>query len=102
MNYLKIINIVTCLFLISNCDNPITNNQISTKGTIQKQSETSYMYGTHIIKNDDENTIYALTSPSIKLGNFEGKNVLIEGKFVEGYPIDGGPKYLEVIDIEEK
>ena len=100
MNYVKLILIAIISFFILNCDNPITSNQTSAKGALKKQGETSYMYGTHVLKNDDGKTIYALKSSSIKLDNYEDKYVCVEGKLVKDYPVDGGPNYLEVKDIK--
>ena len=62
-------------------------------GIIQKQGVTSYQYGTHIISE------YALRSNSVILDDFINYNATIIGYRIEGYPIDGGPVYIEVTDI---
>lgn len=74
-----------------------TPNCISVTGQIEKQGVTSYMYGTHTIKD------YALRSDIYDLDEFVHEPiVMIEGCFIKGYQngaVEGGPDYLEVIAI---
>lgn len=58
------------------------------------------MYGTHVLTNDHGQTLYALKSSSVKLDDYIDKNVEISGSKIEGYPIDGGPEYIEVSKIK--
>ena len=51
------------------------------------------MYGTHVISG------YALRSNTILLDNYINYNVTIVGYKIDGYPVDGGPDYIEVTDI---
>jgi hypothetical protein len=74
---------------------------VTAEGTIQKQGMTTYQYGTHVLKDSNKKTLYALTSKSQKLDSFVGKHVKITGTLVDGYPVDGGPKYMEVTAVEE-
>jgi len=74
---------------------------VTAEGTIQKQGMTAYQYGTHVLKDSSKKTLYALTSKSLKLDSFVGKQVTVTGKLVDGYPVDGGPKFMEVTDVEE-
>lgn len=69
-------------------------------GTIQEQGMTTYQYGTHTITtaNDD---FYALKSDSVDLGTYVGKEVTITAEKIEGYPVDGGPVYLKVLEVKE-
>ena len=67
---------------------------MKTTGLIQKQGITTYMYGTHTI------TDYALKSNSINLDNYIDENVSIIGEKIDGYPVDGGPDYIEVKKIK--
>ena len=73
------------------------NNWINVEvnGTIQKQGITSYQYGTHVLPG------YALRSGSLDLDNYMGQVVTVVGYLVEGYPVDGGPDYIEVEEIKE-
>tara|TARA_B100001778_G_scaffold303901_1_gene281502 strand:+ start:192 stop:491 length:300 start_codon:yes stop_codon:yes gene_type:complete len=90
----KLILLVSILTLILSCEkNMTTSIPIEITGTIQKQGITSYMYGTHFISG------YALRSNSILLDNYINYNVTIVGYKIDGYPVDGGPEYIEVTDI---
>ena len=70
-------------------------------GIVQKQGITSYQYGTHKLVDDKGETIYALTSDSINLDLYVDKKVELYGDKKEGYPISGGPDYIEVKKIKE-
>ena len=95
MKTLKIILIgtVICLSVISCRKGQNNLETIEVSGTIQKQEMTSYQYGTHTISG------YALRSSSISFDDYINQSVTIVGKKIEGYPIDGGPDYLEVEQI---
>ena len=73
------------------CDNISGLCEIT--GTLQKQGVTYYMYGTHIISG------YALRSDLVNLDEFINRNVTIIGCKIDGYPVDGGPVYIEVTDL---
>lgn len=75
------------------------NNSKSYSGTIEATGITSYQYGTHTLQA--ENEFYALKSEVIDLSNYEGKNVTISATKIEGYPVDGGPVYLNVKEIKD-
>ena len=80
----------------SSVDSAEQQNQI---GEIQKIETSTWMYGTHTLNDADGKPIYALTSSTIDLNNFENKEVRISGNLIDGYPVDGGPKYLNVTGI---
>ncbi|MBN1255804.1 MAG: hypothetical protein JXA50_11070 [Deltaproteobacteria bacterium] len=74
---------------------------VTATGTIQKTGITTYMYGTHVLKNDNGKTLYALKSDTINLDNYVDKGkVTVKGDLVSGYPVDGGPEYLNVNKVE--
>lgn len=75
--------------------------QAMISGTIQKQGTTTYQYGTHVLQDQDGKTLYALRSTIVQLDNYIGKKVELQGKFVEDYPVDGGPPFVEVVKIIE-
>ena len=90
----KLILLVSILTLILSCEKSITTSiPVEITGIIQKQGVTSYMYGTHVISG------YALRSNTILLDNYIDYNVTIVGYKIDGYPVDGGPDYIEVTDI---
>ncbi|AVR44649.1 hypothetical protein C7S20_04885 [Christiangramia fulva] len=68
-------------------------------GTIEPAGITSYQYGTHRLITDDET--YALKSEKVDLNKYEGKKVTLTAEKVEGYPVDGGPIFLNVMTIKE-
>lgn len=92
--------IISILFLISTaCGTSRSDEDNTYSGIMQPAGITSYQYGTHILKA--ENTFYALKSDNIELKDHEGKKVNLQAKKVEGYPVDGGPVYLNVTKINE-
>jgi hypothetical protein len=42
-----------------------------------------------------------LRSSAINLKDFEFYNVQITGNFVDGYPVDGGPEFINVTSIKK-
>lgn len=68
------------------------------QGTIQSSGITTYQYGTHILETTD--TFYALKSDNIDLDDYVGRQVTISATQIEGYPIEGGPVYLNVENIQ--
>jgi hypothetical protein len=80
----------------SSVDSAEKQNQI---GVIHKIEASTWMYGTHTLNDADGKPFYALTSSTIDLNNFENKEVKISGNLIEGYPVDGGPLYLNVTSV---
>ncbi len=74
-------------------------NSETYSGTVEATGITSYQYGTHTLQA--ENEFYALKSEVIDLSNYEGKTVTISATKIEGYPVDGGPVYLNVTEIKD-
>lgn len=44
---------------------------------------------------------YALRSDDVRLGDYVGRRVQVSGSLVDGYPVDGGPEFLEVTEANE-
>jgi hypothetical protein len=74
------------------------SEQIEATGVIKKQVPTSYQYGTHTITNSG--IFYALKSDTYNLDNYENQTVTIIGETITGYPMNGGPYYLNVIEVK--
>ena len=76
------------------------NKYVSFEGIIQELEMTYWMYGTHIIygteANGTENVRYALRSDNFDLSEFMLEPVLVEVYLIKGYPVDGGPEYINV------
>lgn len=88
------IGTIICLSVIS-CNNAKNSpDTIEVTGTIQKRGITTYQYGTHTISG------YALRSSSVTLDDYVNQNVTIVGQKVEGYPVDGGPEFIDVEKIK--
>jgi hypothetical protein len=69
----KWLNVFIFLMLVfvpgcgSNGDDSRITYDVTAIGIIKKQGLTTYMYGTHILEDDNGKTLYALKSDSIKL-----------------------------------
>ena len=67
---------------------------VTATGKIQKIGMTTYQYGTHLLKGDQKT--YALKSGSTNLDLYLDRTVTIKGTKVKGYPLAGGPEFVEV------
>ena len=74
--------------------------EVTATGFIKKQGIMTYMYGTHALLDGNGRTLYALRSDNIDLNRYINRKVTIRGYLVNGYPIDSGPNFLDVISIE--
>ena len=71
--------------------------QVTVTGTVVKQQAlTTYQYGTYGIEG------HAIKSEGIDLEQYVNKKVQATGEKIEGYPVDGGPEYLEITKIKLK
>jgi hypothetical protein len=100
MRFYKALIIVTLILLTNQgCQSKkLASNQIEVSGILQKQGITTYQYGTHIIISNDKQ--YALKSSTIDLNNYQKQYVTIIGEKIAGYPIEGGPEYIEVVKVK--
>ena len=75
--------------------------QVAARGRLVELGMTVWMYGTHgLVDPDTGEYLYALTSDSVDLERSEETVVTVRGNLVEGYPVDTGPPYLEVYEVE--
>lgn len=74
--------------------------QISASGVVKKQGITTYMYGTHVLRDEAAGKLYALRSSKVDLDKYVGQKVTVTGCLVPGYPVEGGPDYLEVSAVK--
>ncbi len=125
MKQLKMVSFLFCILIscnpktnstpnqeVKNSSNKKLSNEVEQKmwnGIISKAEVTSYQYGSHELTgnsldgnpdNVGKTTLYALTSAKINIDKWIGKNVIITGNYINGYPLENGPKLIEVIDIE--
>ena len=94
-----IIGIILIAFSSCGTSNNSTEEGNLYTGTIEPTGITTYQYGTHTLQAEDE--FYALRSDSVDLSEYEGKQVTIRATKVEGYPVDGGPIYLNVTQVNK-
>ena len=64
-------------------------------GTLEKLEVTTFQYGSHEIGG------FAVRSNTVELDNYIGRKVRVTGRKIEGYPVDGGPKFFEIVKVEE-
>lgn len=96
---MKIFSLIAAgLFIFAAACNNLTD-EMEVTGTIHKQEITSYQYGTHTLTTPE--TFYAIRSAEVDLSAYEGHRVTVKAEKVEGYPIEGGPEYLEVKEIKK-
>jgi len=80
------------------CKKDNLNSTIEVTGTIAETGITTYQYGSHTISGD--NVFYALRSTDINLDDYIGQVITVTGELIDGYPVDGGPDYLEVTQVD--
>ena len=74
---------------------------IREKGYIKTAGITSFNYGTHVLVSDSGEILYALKSSIMNLADFTKGEVTVTGKLIMGYPVEGGPDFLSVSDIQK-
>jgi len=75
-------------------------NLVVLQGKVEPLGMSTFQYGTHVISA--ANIIYALKSSKVNLKEYEGKEVTVKGLKVAGYPIDGGPEFIDVQEVTNK
>lgn len=90
---------ILLIFIGISCDES-DEYMIVSDGFIIETEASYYQYGTHTLKTSTGEILYALTSNSIDLMVYNDAYVEIKGNLIEGHPIEGGPKYLEVKSIK--
>ena len=91
---------VFLLFIVS-CDSGVdSNNFVSSDGFINKIEVSSWMYGTHTLNDSQGKVLYALKSSNYDLYDYNDKKVHISGYKIDGYPVGGGPIYVDVRTIK--
>jgi hypothetical protein len=102
--YLKVSAIILTLVFVLSCAGFGANlskpGEVTATGFIKKRGITAYMYGTHVLLDDNGRTLYALRSDDIDLNKYINRKVTIRGSLIGGYPLDSGPNYLNVKFIE--
>lgn len=95
MKYSKFLFVFIIVLTLS-CNKDTEFGSTKSSGGMQVQGMSTYMYGTHILTDNAGKTLYALRSKTVDLDKYNNKNVEIKGNKIKGYPVDGGPEYLDV------
>ncbi len=85
------------IFCLNSCKKEKTQ-QFEVTGIIQIRGVATYQYGTHTISNNS--AFYALKSDNYKLDNYVNQTITIIGETISGYPLNGGPYFLNVIEVK--
>ncbi len=86
--------------LLFGCDTSVnSDNTVTAVGVVHKIEMSTWMYGTHTLADSSGKHLYALTGSSVDLNSYENKKVRITGNLIDGYPVDGGPMYINVTGI---
>ena len=85
------------MLVLSACGSKQASEENRYSGLLKPTGITSYQYGTHRLETKD--TFYALKSEKINLEEYENERIEITATPVKGYPVDGGPVYLNVTRI---
>lgn len=102
MKYIGLILLVTTLLVSVGCSQSrgaLSQSTIEVTGVIAQQGMTTYQYGTHVLENAEN--FYALKSEVLDLDQYLGRKVKLKAERVEGYPVDTGPVFLNVVEVEE-
>jgi uncharacterized protein YceK len=75
-------------------------SQVTLTGKLNPMGMSTFQYGTHLLNANKQ--IYALKSSKVDLKAYEGKEVIVKGLKVVGYPVDGGPDFIDVQEISNK
>lgn len=80
-------------------------------GRLAEAGITTWQYGTHTLTGVEyqdtivrpvKTVLFAVKSSSIYLDSYNGKDVILSGYYVDGYPVDGGPQLIEVVAVKDK
>ena len=84
------------ILLFFSCKKRNIDGQLT--GLLKKQDYTTYQYGSHTLTTGS--ATYALTSKAVNLDRYLNRTVIITGDKIVGYPVDGGPEYIDVKTIK--
>ncbi len=88
---------ISLIALFTSCRGDGENVQVT--GFLSEQGITTYQYGTHVITTTAE--VFALRSSDVNLDDYVGMTVTVRGNEIDGYPVDGGPIYIEVFEVSQ-
>jgi hypothetical protein len=104
MKNFSVLCVIIFISILSSCtDKSIDSAKVypaNATGILKNLGHTNYQYGTHLLVDENSNISYALKSDSINLDLYANIRVKVYGEFVNGYPVNNGPKLLNVKKVE--
>jgi len=102
----KLILLGLTLMILGGCSSygvkESADNTVSRSGVISEIGMSTWMYGSYVLSDESGKAMTALDGDdSLDLGSYQGESVEVTGTLKEGYPVDGGPEYLEVKTIKK-
>ena len=71
-------------------------------GIIKPLGISTFQYGSHVLIGSNDQILFVLRSETVELDQFIDQNVEIGVERIKGYPVDGGPIFMEVKWIKTK
>lgn len=89
--------LLTACSSVSNKNKEVHNYNYA--GTLEVLEMSNWMYGSHTLTTED-GEFYALKSDAIDLNDFNDQPVHLFGDEMEGYPLNNGPKLIDVKKVQ--
>lgn len=89
----KLIFYIALIVLCYSCNDENDDSVITLDGIIVETTGSIYQYGTHTLKSESGETLYALKSSSINLYDYNDSYVELKGRFIEGYSVEGDQNF---------
>lgn len=94
MKYLVVLGVLIGLLGACSTTREVDPSLMVVEGVLKQQGITTYQYGTYTLSGEDG--FFALSSNEVDLGPYVDQEVEIRATKIAGYPVDGGPVYLQV------
>jgi len=101
MKHIPVFFLLAFLFVTASSCGKTEPGSVKATGTLRKQGASAHQYGTHVLIDANGQLLYALRSRKADLDKYDNKSVEVRGRKIKGYPVDGGPEYLEVSKVKE-
>ena len=101
MKHIPVFFLVAFLFVTASSCQKTEPGAVKATGILRKQGASAHQCGTHVLIDANGQLLYALRSRKANLDKYDNKSVEIKGRKIKGYPVDGGPDYLEVSQVKE-
>ena len=101
---MKRLAILTVIVVATALATPVlAQESVMVTGSLEEAGVTTYMYGTHVIVDEQTGTFYALGSDVVDLDIYVAQRVTVYGALVPGYEygqVEGGPPLVDVTWVE--